>query len=465
LWWREAGSPDGNPQCRLVGGRRPSDPSPKQNGETALSEIEKVTIGKVAKRLLPLIFLLYIICLIDRVNLSFAALTMNRDLGLNAYVYGLGASVFFIGYFVFEVPSNLLLDHVGARLWIARIMITWGLASAAMALVHGEVGFLVVRFLLGFFEAGFFPGMILYLTFWFPSAYRARVIAAFMLAIPVTGVIGGPLATSLLELNGWLGLTGWQWMFLLEGLPAVLLAFVVLRFLTDRPSSAHWLQPQEQQWLEASLRAERDAVEATHSRLGLWQALIDPRVLALSLVYFGIGTATYGIVYFLPQIIKGWGLTNLQTGFVASVPDIVGTIGMLVWGYFSDRSTDRRGSVATTLLVCTAGLIGLGLFNASAWSLIAMATVSVGINASRPLFWALPSLFLSRRAAAGGIALINALGNLGGIAGPTMLGWVKTYTGSFTGGLYFLAVCTFVAAVVVRLAIRAPARAAVSLAE
>ncbi|HEY4174720.1 MAG TPA: MFS transporter, partial [Rhodopila sp.] len=379
-----------------------------------MSDIETITIRKVAKRLLPLIFLLYVVCLIDRVNLSFAALTMNRDLGLNAYVYGLGASIFFIGYFVFEVPSNLLLDRVGARLWITRIMISWGLASAAMALVSGETSFLVVRFLLGFFEAGFFPGMILYLTFWFPSAYRARVIAAFMLAIPVTGVIGGPLATSMLELNGTLGLAGWQWMFLLEGIPAALMGFVVLAFMTDRPSRATWLRPEEKQWLEDTLNRERQEVENLHSRLSLWQALIDVRVLALSLVYFGIGTATYGVVYFLPQIIKGWGLSNLQTGFVSSVPDIVGTIGMVVWGFYSDRSTDRRRSAATALIVCTVGLVGLGLFGASAWSLIAMAMVSVGLNASRPLFWALPSLFLSRTAAAGAIALINALGNLGG---------------------------------------------------
>jgi ACS family tartrate transporter-like MFS transporter len=430
-----------------------------------VSEIETVTIRKVAKRLLPFIFLLYVVCLIDRVNLSFAALTMNRDLGLNAYVYGLGASIFFIGYFIFEVPSNLLLDRVGARLWITRIMISWGLTSAAMALVSGEISFLVVRFLLGFFEAGFFPGMILYLTFWFPSAYRARVIAAFMLAIPVTGVIGGPLATSMLELNGTLGLAGWQWMFLLEGIPALLMGFVVLAFMTDRPSRANWLRPEEKQWLENTLQRERQEVENEHSRLTLWQALIDPRVLALSLVYFGIGTATYGVVYFLPQIIKSWGLSNLQTGFVSSIPDIVGTIGMVVWGHFSDRSADRRRSAATALIVCTAGLVGLGLYGASAWSLIAMAMVSVGINASRPLFWALPSLFLSRTAAAGAIALINALGNLGGIAGPSMLGWVKTTTGSFSDGLYFLGVCTFVAAIVVLISVRAPRQVVTSVAE
>jgi MFS transporter, ACS family, tartrate transporter len=432
----------------------------------SVAELEKTTIKKVAKRLLPFIFLLYIICLIDRVNLGFAALTMNHDLGLTPYIYGLGASIFFIGYFIFEVPSNLLLDRFGARVWITRIMISWGFASAGMAFVTGETSFLVMRFLLGLFEAGFFPGMILYLTFWFPSAYRARVIAAFMLAIPVTGVIGGPIATSLLELNGFLGFAGWQWMFLVEGVPSILLGFVVLRYMTDRPSKADWLEPAERQWLETTLDRERHEVESAHSRMNLGRALVDPRVLCLSLVYFGIGTATYGMVYFVPQIIKGWGLTNLQTGFVSSVPDIVGTIGMIVWGHFSDRSSDRRMNAVMALMICTIGLVGLGLFNASAWSLIAMALVSIGLNASRPLFWALPSMFLSRTAAAGAIALINALGNLGGIAGPTMLGWVKEASGSFSGGIYFMGVCTLIASALLMVALGSTKRrAAAAVAE
>ncbi|HVZ08247.1 MFS transporter [Rhodopila sp.] len=425
-----------------------------------MTDLEKTTIRKVAKRLLPFIFLLYVVCLIDRVNLSFAALTMNQDLGLSPYAYGLGASIFFIGYFVFEVPSNLLLERFGARIWITRIMISWGLASAAMALVRGETSFLIVRFLLGLFEAGFFPGMILYLTYWFPNAYRARVIAAFMLAIPVTGVIGGPLATSLLELHGWFGLAGWQWMFILEGLPSVVLGFVVLRHMTDRPSKAAWLTAEERGWLESVLEKERQEVEAAHSRLSLWRALVDLRVLTLSAVYIGIGTATYGVVYFLPQIVKGWGLTNLQTGFVSSVPDVVGTVGMLIWGHFSDRSADRRWNAAAALMVCTIGLLALAIFNASPWSLLALAAISVGLNASRPLFWSLPSMFLSRTAAAGGIALINALGNLGGIAGPTALGWVKEVSGSFSGGLYFLGACTLAASVLIPLTLRNPRRTA-----
>ena len=269
-----------------------------------------------------------------------------------------------------------------------------------MALITGEVSFLLIRFLLGFAEAGFFP--------------------------------------------------------------AILLGFVVLRYVTDRPAVAGWLAPDEKTWLETTLQRERDAVEAEHSQLSAWRALVDPRVLALSMVYLGMGCATYGVVYFLPQIIKGWGLTNLQTGFVASVPDIVGTIGMLVWGYYSDRSRDRRRGTATAMLVCTAGLVGLALFSTSPWSLIAMAMVSVGLNANRPMFWSLPSMFLSRSAAAAGIAVINSVGNLGGIFGPMALGWVKTTTNSFAGGLWFLAVCTLVSAALVLVALRTPRRVAVA---
>ncbi len=420
--------------------------------------LERETILQVTKRLLPFIFLCYFICLIDRVNLSFAALTMNKDLGLSAYAYSLGASIFFIGYFVFEIPSNLALERFGARLWITRIMITWGLVSSGMAFIQGETSFLIMRFLLGLAEAGFFPGMILYLTFWFPSAYRARVIAGFMLAIPFTGVLGGPLATSLMELNGVWGLAGWQWMFLVEGIPSVLIGLLVPFCMTDRPEKAKWLRNDQRAWLAGVLKRERDTVETMHSKVSLWQAFIDPRVLALCLVYFGIGTATYGFVYFLPQVVKGFGLSNLQTGFVSAIPDVFGVLGMLIWGHFSDRQTDRRWSVMAALFVCGTGLVGIGMFGSSGWSLIAMAMVSVGINASRPLFWALPTTFLTGTAAAGAIALINSVGNLGGIVGPVMLGWVKDTTNSFSGGFYFLAFWAFLAGIAVVAALRAPKR-------
>ena len=418
--------------------------------------LERETIMQVAKRLLPFIFLCYFICLIDRVNLSFAALTMNKDLGLSAYAYSLGASIFFIGYFIFEVPSNLALDRFGARLWITRIMVTWGMVSTGMAFIQGETSFLVVRMLLGLAEAGFFPGMILYMTFWFPAAYRARVIAGFMLAIPVTGVIGGPLATSLMEMNGVWGLAGWQWMFLLEGIPSILIGVLVPLCMTDRPEKASWLRDDQRAWLAGVLKREREQVEAVHSQASLWRSFFDVRVLALCLVYFGIGTATYGFVYFLPQVIKGFGLTNLQTGFVSAIPDVFGTLGMIIWGHFSDRQTDRRYSVLAALFVCGAGLVGIGAFGSSGWSLVAMAMVSVGINASRPMFWALPSTFLTGTAAAGAIALINSVGNLGGIVGPVMLGWVKQSTNSFSGGFYFLAFWAFLAGVVVVAALAAP---------
>ncbi len=420
--------------------------------------LERETILQVAKRLLPFIFLCYFVCLIDRVNLSFAALTMNKDLGLSAYAYSLGASIFFIGYFVFEIPSNLALDRFGARLWITRIMVTWGLVSAGMAFIQGETSFLVMRFLLGLAEAGFFPGMILYMTFWFPAAYRARVIAGFMLAIPVTGVIGGPLATSLMELNGVWGLAGWQWMFLVEGIPSVLIGLLVPFCMTDRPENAKWLRDDQRAWLAGMLQRERETVEALHSKVSLWRSFIDPRVLALCLVYFGIGTATYGFVYFLPQVVKGFGLSNLQTGFVSAIPDVFGVLGMIIWGHFSDRQADRRWSVMAALFVCGAGLAGIGVFGSSGWSLIAMAMVSVGINASRPLFWALPSTFLTGTAAAGAIALINSVGNLGGIVGPVMLGWVKDTTNSFAGGFFFLAFWAFIAGTAVVVALRAPRR-------
>jgi len=301
--------------------------------------------------------LLYFVNFLDRINLGFAALTMNKDLGLSAYVYGLGAGIFFFGYFIFEVPSNLILERIGARLWIARIMLTWGLISAGMAFVTGETSFIVMRFLLGVAEAGFFPGMILYLTYWYPAPYRARVIAGFMLAIPVSIAIGAPLSTTILGLDGLLGLKGWQWLFIIEGAPAVVLSAAVLCFMTDRPAHAKWLTAAERGWLEGALRDEREAISAAHGTYNPFRALIDPRVLALSFIYLCIVAAGYGTVYFLPQIIKGLGFSNFQTGFVTSVPSIAGSVGMLVWGWYSDRIGERRWNLAVASLCGAVGLL------------------------------------------------------------------------------------------------------------
>jgi MFS transporter, ACS family, tartrate transporter len=413
------------------------------------NDIERATIRTVAWRLLPLVFFLYLFSLVDRVNLGFAALTMNKDLGFTPYTYSLGVAAFFIGYIPCEVPSNLILERFGARRWIGRIAITWGIAASAMALVSGEDSFLLVRFLLGLAEAGLFPGMLLYLTYWFPRAYRARVNAALVLAIPASGAIGGPVATSLLELNGVLGLAGWKWMFLLEGIPTVLLGFAVLRLLTDRPANATWLPPENREWLEATMQRERASVEALHSQLSVWRGLVDPRVLLLCLTYFGYGSISYSMGYFLPLIVKGWGMSNFAVGWVVAVPSVVGIFAMITGSYFADRVEDKRPMLSVLLIVCAAGWIGMGLYATSAWALIAVALVEIGIGIARPMFWTVPPMFLSRAAMAGAIALISVFANFGGIFGPVVIGWLKTTTNSFSGGLYYVAGCALVSAVAI----------------
>jgi ACS family tartrate transporter-like MFS transporter len=428
-----------------------------------VDEIERTTIRIVAWRLLPLVFLLYLFSLIDRVNLGFAALTMNKELGLTPYTYSIGVAAFFIGYIPCEIPSNLILEKFGARLWIGRIAITWGLIASAMALVSGEGSFLVVRFLLGAAEAGLFPGMLLYLTYWFPSAYRARVNAALVLAIPASGAIGAPIATSLLELDGWFGLQGWKWMFLLEGVPTVILGFVVLRYLTDRPSKATWLTAEQRAWLEGTLERERAVVEAVHSQLSVWRGLIDWRVLSLCFAYFAFGTVSYSLGYFLPLIVKGWGIANFWVGWTIAIPEVIGIVAMITGSWAADRLGDKRWSLIALMLLCTIGWTGMGFFATSMTALIFVAVIEIGIGIARPMFWTVPPLFLSRTAMAGAIAWISVFANFGGIFGPVVIGWLKTTTGSFSGGLYYVAVVTLVAAGIfytLRGVTRAPAMAA-----
>jgi ACS family tartrate transporter-like MFS transporter len=420
--------------------------------------IEQATVRTVAFRLLPLVFLLYFFSLIDRTNLGVGALTMNHDLGLSAYGYSLGVAAFFIGYIPCEIPSNLILERIGARLWIGRIAITWGLIASCMALVGGQTSFLTVRFLLGIAEAGLFPGLLLYLTYWFPKAYRARVNAALVLAIPVSNALGAPLAASLMELHGLLGFAGWKWMFVLEGVPSIILGCFVLRYLTDHPVNATWLDPRQRAWLQDTLAQERKAVEQQHARLGLWQALTDRRVLALCLVYFSMGTTAYGLGYFLPQIIKAWGLSNLATGWTVAVPETIGIIAMLIWGSWSDRVGSRRRSLSIALMIGAVGLACMGFFGTSPWSLIAVAAVSIGFSSARPMFWTLPPTFLSGRAIAGSIALISCFANFGGIVGPVAIGWAKTATNSFAGGLYLVAFIAFTASMIVLFGLKSVAR-------
>ncbi|MGA7807743.1 MFS transporter [Bradyrhizobium sp.] len=415
---------------------------------------ETAVIRKIARRILPLILLAYCIAYIDRANIAVAALTMNKDLGFDAFTYGLGAGIFFVGYFIFEVPSNLILERVGARRWIARIMFTWGLLSAACAFVTGPTSFIVVRFLLGAAESGFFPGVVLYFTYWFPYRFRGRVIAVLFLAGPIANALSNIASGAILGMNGVLGLHGWQWVFMIEAPPALILSFVVLRTMIDRPSSANWLQPDERHWLEKELDDERAGSEA-QGRLSLGKALMDSRVATLSMIYFLSVTAGYGTTFFLPQIVKSLGLSNFRTGVVSAIPYLVGMIALLVWGWSSDRSGDRRWHLIAASVTAGVGFAAAGAAGSSLWSLPAMCLALVGIYGTRPTFWPLPSIFLSGTAAAGGIALINSIGNLGGYAGPFIVGWIRNSTNSFEMALYFLAGCSLALGALVFVARRA----------
>jgi MFS transporter, ACS family, tartrate transporter len=420
----------------------------------AAQTIERRTIAKVSWRLLPLVALAYCIAYIDRSNISFAALTMNKDLGFSAYIYGWGAGIFFFGYFLFEIPSNLVLEKVGARIWIARIMITWGIISALTAFVTGPWSFLAVRFLLGAAEAGFFPGMILYFTYWFPAQYRGRVISTLFVAQPVANALASIVSAAILEMDGILGIKGWQWIFIIEAIPAVILGLFIFRMMTDKPARADWLAEDEKNWLQARIEGENREVESA-GRLTLMRALGDPRVVALSMIYLMSVTANYGIVFFMPQIIKGIGLSNMMTGLVSSVPYIIGTIGLIAWGWSSDRNKERRWHLIVASTLGAVGLAFAGWSGASYWALLGMSAATVGIYGSRAAFWPMPSIFLTGTAAAGAIALINATGNLGGYFGPFIVGWIKDSTKSFEAGLYFLAACSLMAAIITFFAARA----------
>jgi ACS family tartrate transporter-like MFS transporter len=403
-------------------------------------DIDRAIASKVAWRLAPLLMVCYFVAFLDRVNVSFAALTMNADLGFDGAIFGLGAGIFFLGYFIFEVPSNLILEKVGARVWIARIMLSWGLVSAAMALVWNVPSFYVARFLLGAAEAGFFPGVVLYLTYWFAAEHRARMVGLFMAAIPISGVIGSPLSGWLLGLEGRLGLHGWQWLFILEGLPSILLSMVVWTYLTDRPREAHWLTTGERERLETALareRAPRDSVRKY--RLG--EALVNGRVLALGVLYLGLVTGLYGVTFWLPQIVKGFGgLSNFEVGLIVALPTLAAAITMVAWTRHSDRTRERPWHVALPAFAGAIGLIASAYVTDPIQSMIALSVALVGIYAAIATSWTLPTAFLSGTAAAGGLALINSIGNLGGFAGPYFMGWIKAATGAYSLALVIIGI-------------------------
>jgi ACS family tartrate transporter-like MFS transporter len=412
------------------------------------------TVKKVFTRLMPVLFISYILAYIDRINIGFAAIRMNADLGISPYIYGLGAGVFFLGYFIFEIPSNLMLEKTGARRWIARIMISWGAISACMAFIQGPTSFIIVRFLLGVAEAGFFPGVILYLTYWFPLEYRARIIAAFMVAIPVSLAVGAPLSTAILQMDGIGGLKGWQWLFIIEGVPTVLFGLVFLTVMPDKPRDAKWLSAEERSWLQNTIDSEHKAVAAVHGTSVL-RAFADPRLIALAFIYFANTTANLGLAFFLPQILKGLGLSDMQTGLMTSVPYIFGTLGILIFGYVSDKYKERRWTLFAALALTGFGLIAAGLMTGSLLAVGVMAIAAVGIYGTKAPFWPLPSLFLTGSAAAGGIALINSIGNLGGFVGPYVVGWIREVTKSYEAGLYFLGGLALAAAVLTLIIVNA----------
>ncbi|AKZ64221.1 MFS transporter [Herbaspirillum hiltneri N3] len=409
----------------------------------------EVTYKKIAWRLIPFLVFLFVLAWIDRVNVGFAKLQMLQDLQFSEAIYGLGAGIFFIGYFLFEVPSNLLLEKIGARKTLARITILWGLASMAMAYVTTPASFYVLRFLLGVFEAGFFPGVVLYLTYWFPAQRRARVNGLFMTSFAIAGAVGGPIAGTIMsQMEGVGHLANWQWLFILEGIPSLIAGVFVLLYLPEKPANAKWLSVAEQQAVTQALVAENTSAS---KHLSFKDACSNYRVWLCAAVYFCVVSGNATIAFWTPSIIKEIGIKgNLQIGLISAIPFIAGTLAMIWNGIHSDKTGERRMHSAIATLIASVGLIltGLTLGNA-VMALCALTLAAIGILAAFPVFWSIPAAFLAGTAAAGGIALINSIGNLAGFVAPYMIGALKTSTGSLSSGLYFVAALEFLASFLV----------------
>jgi D-galactonate transporter len=431
-------------RCRADAGRKetsvssPANPLHHPGAGAPPSTFEEATYRKVAWRLTPLLMLSYVVAYLDRVNVGFAKLGMSADLGLSDAVYGFGAGIFFIGYFIFEVPSNIILHRVGARVWIARIMVTWGIVSMLTMFVTTPTMFYVMRFLLGLAEAGFFPGIILYLTYWYPAHRRGRMTTWFMTAIAISGVVGGPISGYILKsfdgANGW---HGWQWLFLLEGIPSIIVGILVFIVLDDRISKAKWLTKEERELLERNIAAE-DATKEDHA---IGKVMMSPRVLMMSLIYFSFVMGLYGVSFWLPTIIKSTGVTDAFTiGLLSAIPFAAAVVAMVFVARSADRMRERRWHVAVP------GFVGaLGLVLSVVWAhdtTLAMAGLTLatmGILTTLPLFWSLPTSFLAGTGAAAGIALINSIGNLAGFLSPYAVGWLKQATAGNAAGMYMLA--------------------------
>lgn len=424
---------------------------------TIISQIEERTMRRVTLRLLPFLMLCYFIAFIDRVNVGFAAFQMNADIGLSASAFGFGGGLFYISYVLLEVPSNLALQKFGARFWIARIMISWGIASACMIFVAGPHSYYALRLLLGAAEAGFFPGVVLYLTYWFPAAYRARIIAIFMVAVPLSSFLGSPLSAALLGLDHWLGLRGWQWMFVIEAVPAVVLGILTPFVLPKDPASAKWLQGDQREWLLQRLHAEKTTTHAV-GHLGFFQIIRNKYVLIAALVYAGASGASQCLSLWQPQIIKEFGLSNMQSGLLNSIPFGVASLLMLVWGRHSDRTKERIWHVAIPLALIFTGLALMPVTHALLPTILFLVITVTATYLVKGPFWALATEWLSAGSAAVGIAVINSIGNVAGFASSSLLGVIKDSTGSYALGLIPLAALSLVGAVTVLIIGKGPGR-------
>ncbi|WP_019119329.1 MFS transporter [Brevibacillus massiliensis] len=410
------------------------------------------TIRKVKWRILPFLFLLYIIAYLDRVNLGYAALDMNKALAISSQTFGLVSGIFFIGYFLFEIPSNMILHRIGARIWIARIMITWGIVVILTGWVQNAAHLYILRFLLGLAEAGFFPGVILYITYWFRAKEQARAVALLMTALAASNIIGAPLSTWIMTYIDWAGMAGWRWMFVIEGLPAIIFGVVAFTYMTDRPEQAKWLTAEEKAWLVAELKREHEE-KIRRRQYTTREVLTNGPVWHLAFIYFALVIGLYGIGFWMPSIIKSFpaNYTNLQVGLLSMIPYVVAGLAMVGWARRSDRTGERKFHAALPPILGGLALIVCGMSSHPILSVALMAVATAGIYSFFGPFWALPALFLSEGAAAIGIALINSIGNLGGFVGPYVVGSLKEATGKTEAGLFFLACCVLAAAVLVLL--------------
>ncbi|MEQ1765153.1 MAG: MFS transporter [Pyrinomonadaceae bacterium] len=422
------------------------------------TSLEQRAVSRITRRLLPFLILLFIVAFIDRVNVGYAALEMTGDLGFDPEILGFGAGIFFIGYFILEIPGTLIVERWSARKWLARIIVSWGILATMMGFIQDATQFYIVRFLLGLAEAGFFPGVIVYLSHWFPYRHRAKTVAMFMAAIPVANIIGAPISGLILGIN-WLDVAGWRWVFILEGLPAVVLGFVTLFYLTDKPRQAKWLPEEETDWLEAELAREK-LVKHSRQQFTMLQAVSDRRVILLSLVYFCSVTSAYGFSFFLPTIIKELsGFSNLMVSLVAILPYIGGLVAMILVGTSSDRTGERRWHTSLSFLCVSIGLFLSSIAYANGNAVLAVAMfclVGIGTYSALPAFWSLPTAFLTESAAAACIGMINSIGNLGGFVGPYVVGYLVKNTGSFSAGILYLSCSAMAAAVLVLLIKKLP---------